>query len=288
MRIQSSECTPFLGAGAAAAVLPTARQIASEWSAEYHYPYPDSTNLGAVAQFITDSSGDRTLVKQLIVRCLTSAPPGSAEVIEPYGTLARLPFRVYVTTNYDDLLAQALRHAGRTPRVEVCRWNRSVREALTSVFDTEYEPSPSEPAVYHLHGHISLPESLVLTDDDYLDFLLTAFSDRALIPPPIQEAIAGRSLLFIGYRLYDWNFRMLFRRFSAVGLQRANFAVLRPPDLEASSGDPVAARLELEAFHQQVASFTRLGIQPFLGTAQEFAVELRRRALVDQRSPEST
>jgi len=32
-----------------------------------------------------------------------------------------------------------------------------------------------------------------------------------LLPPRIQESIKSTSLLFIGYRLADWNFRVLFR-----------------------------------------------------------------------------
>jgi hypothetical protein len=152
-------------------------------------------------------------------------------------------------------------------------WNRSVREARGSVFDSDYEPRPSEPVIYHLHGHVSLPESLVLTDDDYLDFLLTAFSDRMLIPAPIQAALAGQSLLFIGYRLYDWNFRMLFRRFSAVGLQRVNFAVLGPPTPKAGSVAPDTGA----EFRQQVDYFKRLRMEPYFGSGQEFADELRHR-----------
>jgi hypothetical protein len=31
------------------------------------------------------------------------------------------------------------------------------------------------------------------------------------VPPRIREAWAGTSLLFLGYRLADWDFRVLFR-----------------------------------------------------------------------------
>jgi len=44
-----------------------------------------------------------------------------------------------------------------------------------------------------------------------LIFLVRMAKTPTLLPPRIQESIRGTSLLFIGYRLSDWNFRVLFR-----------------------------------------------------------------------------
>ena len=74
-----------------------------------------------------------------------------------------------------------------------------------------FVPTPASPVVFHLHGRLSVPESLVLTEDDYLDFLVTVSRDQKLLPHQIKRAMAGASLLFIGYRLADWNFRVLHR-----------------------------------------------------------------------------
>ena len=35
-----------------------------------------------------------------------------------------------------------------------------------------FVPTPANPLVYHLHGHLEMPQSLVLTEDDYLEFLV--------------------------------------------------------------------------------------------------------------------
>ena len=51
-RIKDGKCTPFLGAGACAGVLPLAREIAQKWADEYDYPLSDTTNLIQVAQFL--------------------------------------------------------------------------------------------------------------------------------------------------------------------------------------------------------------------------------------------
>ena len=72
-------------------------------------------------------------------------------------------------------------------------------------------PTQANPVVFHLHGHYDVPESLVLTEDDYLDFLVAVSRDDGLLPHQIQKALAGASLLFLGYRLADWNFRVIHR-----------------------------------------------------------------------------
>jgi hypothetical protein len=91
---------------------------------------------------------------------------------------------------------EALRRRGKEPRREICRWNSSpaVRAEPSYLNDpSSPPPSPANPIVYHLHGHLGLPESLVLTEDDYLDFLVAVSRDEDLLPPQIQRALAGTS-----------------------------------------------------------------------------------------------
>jgi len=44
------------------------------------------------------------------------------------------------------------------------------------------------PVVFHFHGSYEIPESLVLTEDDYFDFLVNISRDEDLIPARIQQA----------------------------------------------------------------------------------------------------
>jgi hypothetical protein len=70
------------------------------------------------------------------------------------------------------------------------------------------------PLVYHLFGRLSVPESLVITEDDYFDYLLR-IADNAEAKNPIANAVAAaltlHALVFIGFRLDDWSFRVLLR-----------------------------------------------------------------------------
>jgi len=56
-RIQSGQCTPFLGAGACDGILPKGTDIAGEWAAKYKYPMGDPQNLPRVAQYLA-TTGD--------------------------------------------------------------------------------------------------------------------------------------------------------------------------------------------------------------------------------------
>ncbi|MGE5154625.1 MAG: SIR2 family protein [Bdellovibrio bacteriovorus] len=75
----------------------------------------------------------------------------------------------------------------------------------------EGEPTVSAPLVYSVLGQFKDPDSLVLTQDDYFDYLIGASRNRALIPNVVRHALTSRTLLFLGFQLADWSFRVLFR-----------------------------------------------------------------------------
>ena len=126
--------------------------------------------------------------------------------------LADLPLPIYLTTSYHSFMETALLKAGKKPRTEICHWHSRL-DSVPSAFsaDPAYEPTPQEPLVYHLHGLDKHPESLVLTEDDHLDFLVTISRDMDAVPVRIRQALADSSLILLGYSLRDWDFRVIFR-----------------------------------------------------------------------------
>jgi hypothetical protein len=211
-RIKGGKCTPFLGAGACAGFIPLGSEIAREWAQEHGYPLSDPWDLPRVAQFLAIKYDPMFPKDEIVNRFQTVVPPDFDALGEPHGVLADLPLPIYITTNYDDFMTQALRSRHRDPSRELCRWNSLVRDR-PSVFDlgSSSEVNVANPVVFHLHGHDEVPESLVLTEDDYLDFLVGVSRDAQIIPRRIEKALASTSLLFIGYSLADWDFRVLFR-----------------------------------------------------------------------------
>jgi len=268
-RVASGYCTPFLGAGAAFGTLPLGSDIAERWSRESSYPLEDSHDLGRVAQFVGIDAQDPTWPKEKLSDELKGlGPPGFDRANEPHAVLAKLPLPVYMTTNYDDFMTQALVRAGKQPQREICRWNSSpsLRAGPTVFNDRDFTPTAATPVVYHLHGRLGLPESLVLTEDDYLDFLVGVSRDPDLLPSPIQMALAGSSLLFVGYRLADWDFRVLHR-----GLVMAGEQSLRRLSVTVQLKPSEAAQSYLARY------FEAMNVRVYWGSAEDFMADLAAR-----------
>lgn len=279
-RIKEGKCTPFLGAGVNYGVLPLGGEIAREWATQDAFPLRSSEDLAGVAQFIAVKYGDPMYPKdRILARLKGEKKPDFSQAdnrLECLRALAELPLPVYLTTNYDDLMVQALRHADppKNPRREVCRWHRGLRP-VASVFGaaTRYTPDHANPVVFHLHGSDEYSNSLVLTEDDYLDFLVSISRNQKILPPRIQEALTDASLLFIGYRLRDINFRVIYRGLvqSMDGSQRRLSVTVQVKPPEEHAGDPAAAEKFLTDY------FGEMKVRVYWGTAREFAKELRDR-----------
>jgi hypothetical protein len=279
-RIKEGKCTPFLGAGVNFGVLPLGGGIAREWATQDAFPLRSSDDLASVAQFIAVKYGDPMYPKdRMRARLKGEKRPDFSQPddrLECLRALAELPLPIYLTTNYDDLMVQALRHTDppKNPRRELCRWHRGLK-SVPSVFGvaTRYTPDQANPVVFHLHGSDEFSNSLVLTEDDYLDFLVSISRNQKILPPRIQEALTDASLLFIGYRLRDTNFRVIYRGLvqSMDGSQRRLSVTVQVKPPEEHAGDPAAAEKFLTDY------FGELKVRVYWGTASEFAKELRDR-----------
>src|SRR5262249_48156069 len=131
---------------------------------------------------------------------------------EPHAILAELPFPLFVSTNADDQLCRALVDAGKEPQVELCRWHAPPHcDWPPSVFGDEgvatHKPTPDRPLVYPLHGQFREPGTLVLTEDDYFDYLIGVTRHDRLVPTVVKQALSRSALLFLGFRMEEWDFR---------------------------------------------------------------------------------
>lgn len=82
--------------------------------------------------------------------------------------------------------------------------------------DISYEFHGDFVAVYKIHGSLGKlgtpqeRDSLVITDDDYIEFLAN-MQQRSFIPWSIISRMSNRHLLFLGYSLQDWDFMVLYK-----------------------------------------------------------------------------
>lgn len=283
--IYRGTCTPFLGAGACSEVLPLGSEIARDWAKRYGYPFTDRSNLVRVAQYLAVRQ-DPDFPKSLIqMEFANRGLPRFDQEGEPHRVLASLPFSIYLTTNYDDFMTRALTLQERPPEVGVCNWHLAgQRECDTpreEGLEAPFEPTQARPLVYHLHGVLRDFDTMVLTEDDYIDFLVNmseARDQRDLIPRPVMNAIRDSHLLFMGYSFEDLNFKVLFRRLARY-IRRDRRAHHVAVQLEPKGDEPTPEEIQLaldqRAYLEEKYSLWHINF--FWGSCREFAEALWRR-----------
>jgi hypothetical protein len=138
---------------------------------------------------------------------------------DPYRLLARFPVSTYLIATPDPLMADALRAATppRLPVVEYARWTEPLQRKGRDFDDTDKRravpPTVDKPLVYHLFGTLEEPDSLVLTEDDFFDYLICVVKDTnsSAIPLHVRDAWSANALMLLGFDLDDWTFRVLYR-----------------------------------------------------------------------------
>ena len=177
------------------------RTLAGECGFGARFPDEDPGNLPRVAlAYEVDSS--RTRLTDAITRIVGESQRPSP-MLE---ALAQLDFPIVITTNYDQLFERALRDAGKQPRVSVYK---PEAEPTTDFRN----PTPESPVIYKLHGDIASPGSLVVTDEDYIQFVLRMSDKEPYDPIPLalKFYLTSWTTLFLGYSLLDYNLRLLFK-----------------------------------------------------------------------------
>lgn len=226
------------------------QHFGAQYADYINYPLPDRDNLAKIAKFykLEKEWDDKTLkwdylnfVKNYIYTLAKDAGVAKARLDEAEDqmdelpvsafaarlgyphfdrnpadrllVLADLPLQTILTTSPYTFIEAALRVAKKEPYTAYCHWNQGASAAGTAIAD-DYEPSVHAPLVYHLHGLDSDPNSLVLTEDDYLTFLVNICQDRSRdatdrLPALVRGALAG-DLIMLGFSLNSWAFRVLY------------------------------------------------------------------------------
>lgn len=278
---------------------------------QVQYPMHDADNLARVAQYYQVTAGNPEKAKRDFLSFMVQGmmgfaietDPQAAAIIEEKnlgGTpdllfadlvseigypppidgqedlmrqLAKLKLPIYITTSYYDFLERALIADGRKRvRSEVCTWSGQISQIDREYLPSPEEPTADEPLVFHLFGLERFPHTMVLSVDDYLNFLVNIFlretdaktSQSKGAPPPIPaylwERVVELPLLVLGFRLHDWDFQVLYRGIvtakPAVAQRDAGVVIQLKPDLQRGFTDPVRAEEYLRNYLSQEVKFT--------------------------------
>jgi hypothetical protein len=298
-----SYCTPILGAGVAQHLFGSDTSLASRWAREHNYPLApyDQDHLPQVMQYLkVRRLGEAQVRRQYLSQLgeqlrrrypdlLGNSDRGLEQMVtllweeelkndhnEPHNILARLPFTCYVTTNPTSVLEIALRHQGREPQVEIYNW-RQLR-ARERAREVDIVPTVERPLVFHALGHLHDQRSLVLSEDDYFDYLISFIrSLKSHMSSGVHQALTDASLLFLGFRLFRWDFRMIFRSL----LSQAQSGLLDDyphvaAQLSPSDGaflNPQAARYYLADYYKG-SNPEKIKLDIYWGETSDFLVRL--------------
>jgi hypothetical protein len=175
----------------------------------------DLSELARVSLYYRRQLGAKDFLDDVRDRIINDSEP--APLLQ---LLGRLPFKLIVTTNYDYMMETAL---GERPFLRVVQPVRGFGEERGAAVNKELTDFDGV-RLYKLHGEFpkpplpgeQLPEHdgnsspIIITEEDYIQFLTVLREPTRGVPTWIQAQIPQSRILFLGYGLEDWDFRTLY------------------------------------------------------------------------------
>lgn len=216
--IKNGECALFLGAGASTEGSPYfGKSLVDLLAEKCKYPPSSAKNLPKVAQYFCDVMDGG--FKGRLLREIREYLDQYMEIAEAYRSATMVHelvakigfFQIIVTTNWDVFMERELNILPLVRDADLVYWNSNKRQIIK------------------LHGCISQPETVVVTEDDY-----RYFQEKRVDCPisnKLKDLMATKNFLFLGYSLKDESFEILQENvLSRMGkLARASYAVLPQP-----------------------------------------------------------
>lgn len=237
-QLQRSNVVLFTGAGlSVSAGLPSGQQLVQELAQRQPEvagrPFPEAMQAYQLLR------SRQSLLDYLMHRIDDPAiPPGRAHHL-----IAALPLTRVFTTNWDTLQETA--------------WRQARKRVTLVVRDNELAYTDAQTIqLVKMHGTITQPDSIVVTEDDYLDF----FDRRPQIAQALGHYAATQTLLFLGYSLSDPDFKRIMAEVGRrVGREmRRSYAVqLHPNPLDVRNWEGKNVQVidaELTAFLDELAT----------------------------------
>ena len=235
--IRSERCLPFLGAGASASYsrngvevpgIPLGGRLGEMIAQACDYHNGSTYDLANVSEYyVYRKNGRREELETLLADQIT-------RVTQPrpiHSVLAQLhQVRFVITSNYDQFLEVEFHRYGRRLTKHV----HDPQNPKTGHCDARLFIKAPEVVLHKMHGTVEQPRSMVITQSDYIRYLAHLTDPDRGMPEFFRKyVIPQHTLLFLGYSLADWNFRVIWEGVLAShrdsGTQIESYAVVRQP-----------------------------------------------------------
>ncbi|MCF0072221.1 SIR2 family protein [Dyadobacter sp. CY261] len=192
-KIINGEAAIFAGAGlSVGAGFVDWRQLLKNIAEEIELEVDKEYDLISLAQFHVNEKGGRGRINQTIIEEFKE----NAEISPNHEILARLPIRIFWTTNYDSLIEDALEQASK--RVDT-------KHMVSQLPDTTFK---RDAVVYKMHGDAKFPAQAIITKDDYEQYHI---KNEAFVTA-LSSDLISKTFLFIGFSFTDPNLDYILSR----------------------------------------------------------------------------
>ena len=210
-QLEKGNVVLFVGAGLSrAAGLPSGNELKCQLAERAGLGDVSSKTFPQVAEAYERKRGAWSLTNY-IADCIECA---AAKPARAHHLIAALPFAKIISTNWDNLLKEAMRMAGKLC-VEV------VRDREISYADE------TKVLLVKSHGSVGQRDSIVATEEQYYD----VFARLPEVSKVISSFLATKTILFLGFGLADEDFKWLYREVvrNLAPHQRRHYAVQLHP-----------------------------------------------------------
>ncbi len=303
--VRRGDCVPILGPDVAEHILGSTRALAAELAENTNFPLDsnDRFDLAKVAQYMMTQhsleyvqskvidqmfvqlektgehllnrpvADDPNLLDAIVEELMKEDDPQKAD---PLKLVAGLNAKVFVNAASDSLLERFIARtpifgAPKQPIALASEWRDETLDYRNEA-ESLGEAAVNRPYVYYLFGNTQKESTWVLTQDDFFDYLIRT-TRYQLMPPVISDALLSGSLLFLGFPLDDWKFRVMFRLILAKGgrklLESYNHVGVQVDPAETTIANARRAKKYLERY------FFNSRIDIYWGSAADFLRELK-------------
>jgi class 3 adenylate cyclase len=213
--------------------LPSEQELAACLAHSFDYPAAEPVDLVRVSQYVAVTAGLGPLYEELhTLLDADFAPTPLHHLIASLPARLRAagsarPYQLVVTTTYDDVLERAFRFAGEPfdlvtyvaegeHRGRFLHW---AADGTARVIDRPNEylglSLDQRTVILKIHGAVDRAtaewDSFVVTEDHYIDYLARTDISN-MLPVTLAARLRRSHYLFLGYRLRDWNLRVILHR----------------------------------------------------------------------------
>ena len=286
--IESGKCLAFLGAGASTTFrvddsreepgLPTGGELAKWLAEQCEYTNGTVYDLPKVAEYyLYTKSGDRELLEKAIQEKIQiGCKPRPIHTV-----IAQLSqIKIVITSNYDSILENELNNYGRNLTKHVY----DPQNPKTGRFQRSVFFDDTEIILHKMHGSIDEPRSMVITQSDYIRYLTYLNDVDRGMPEYFRKTIIPQfTLLFLGYSLEDWNFRVIWEGVLSnqanLNLNKEAYALVKNPSHFQTR---YWARRNVVVLDEDLTDFARKLAEHFNLEIPQLGIEKKREATINE------